>query len=282
MADPDHRAAHVTSGDVSIFYRIFGKPGATPILILHGSNYYDSVDWVEVAAALASDREVVTPDRRGWGESTWSPSKDYSLDALLDDVLAVIRAMKWSKVIVMGHSGAGPTIISFAVNFPDLTSKLVLVDSQMNREEHARSGRSIGNPPYVYESIEAAMAHFAKLVNPPRIAQDRARAERAFIKVDKGYMLKRDPDGGNRKPIGEGASLPRRPVREMWAELAMVKVPTIIIRGSRSSRYPPATVERLQREFPHIPQVVVDSQHDIPYQARDALIANVRKFIGAS
>ena len=132
----EHRTGRVNSGDVTLFYRVFGKPGATPILILHGSNYYDSVDWIEVASALATDREVVTPDRRGWGESTWSPSKDYSYDAALDDALAVIAAMKWtSKVIVMGHSGGGPPAISFAVNFADKTSHLVMVDSQMNRDE---------------------------------------------------------------------------------------------------------------------------------------------------
>lgn len=274
----EHRTGRVNSGDVSLFYRVFGKPGATPILILHGSNYYDSVDWIEVASALATDREVVTPDRRGWGESTWSPSKDNSLDALLDDMLAVIRVMKWSKAIVMGHSGAGPTIISFAVNFPQITEKLILVDSQMNRDEGARSGKSIGNPPYVFESIEAGMAKH-KFSNPPRLSWDRQRAEQAFVKVDKGYMLKRDPDGSNRQPIGEGASLPRRPVREMWEELAMVKVPMIIIRGNRSSRYPAATVERLTKNFPHIPQAVVDSEHDVAGQAREALIAHVRKFI---
>jgi pimeloyl-ACP methyl ester carboxylesterase len=277
----DHRTGRVNSGDVSLFYRVFGKPGATPILILHGSNYYDSVDWIEVAAALATDREVVTPDRRGWGESTWSPSKDNSLDALLDDMLAVIRVMKWSKAIVMGHSGAGPTIISFAVNFPQIAEKLILVDSQMNRDESARSGKSIGNPPYVFESIEAGMAKH-KFSNPPRISWDRQRAEQAFVKVDKGYMLKRDPDGSNRQPIGEGASLARRPVREMWEELAMVKVPMIIVRGNRSSRYPAATVERLTKTFPHIPHAVVDSEHDVAGQARDALVVNVRKFIAAS
>jgi pimeloyl-ACP methyl ester carboxylesterase len=277
----DHRTGRVNSGDVSLFYRVFGKPGATPILILHGSNYYDSVDWIEVAAALATDREVVTPDRRGWGESTWSPSKDNSLDALLDDMLAVIRVMKWSKAIVMGHSGAGPTIISFAVNFPQIAEKLILVDSQMNRDESARSGKSIGNPPYVFESIEAGMAKH-KFSNPPRISWDRQRAEQAFVKVDKGYMLKRDPDGSNRQPIGEGASLPRRPVREMWEELAMVKIPMIIIRGNRSSRYPAATVERLTKTFPHVPQAVVDSEHDVAGQAREALVANARKFIAGS
>ena len=277
----EHRTARIASGDVTLFYRIFGKPGGTPIWIGHGSNYYDSVDWIEVASALATDREVVVPDRRGWGESTWSPSKDNSLDALLDDMLAVIRAMKWSKCVVMGHSGAGPTIISFAVNFPQMTEKLILVDSQMNREESARTGKSIGNPPYIYESVEAAMAKH-KFSNPPRLAWDRKRAEQAFVKVEKGLMLKRDPDGSNRQPIGEGASLPRRPVREMWEELGMVKVPMMIVRGNRSSRYPAATVDKLTKHYPHIAHTVVDSEHDVAGQAPEALVAAVRKFISGT
>jgi pimeloyl-ACP methyl ester carboxylesterase len=276
------RTGKIASGDVTLFYRAFGSPGATPIMILHGSNYYDSLDWVGIAAGLAADREVVVPDRRGWGESTWSPSKDYSLDALLDDMLAVIGALRWDKVIVMGHSGGGPTVISFSVNFAERTEKLVLVDSQMNREESARTGRSVGNPPYIFESVEAAMANFAKLANPPRIARDRARAEAALVKVERGYMLKRDPDGSNRQPVGEGASLPRRPVREMWAELAMVKCPTLLVRGVRSSRYPAETVARLTREYPQITQQVVDSDHDVPGHVPDALVAHVRKFVGAA
>src|ERR1700743_1923443 len=140
MANPEQSIGRVKSGDVSLFYRSFGSSGRTPILILHGSKYYDSYDWIKVATDRASDRQVVTPDRRGWGESTWSPGKDYSRDALLEDMLAVMRANNLTKPIVAGHSGAGPTVIAFAVNFPDQLSKLVLVDSQMNRDEDATTG----------------------------------------------------------------------------------------------------------------------------------------------
>jgi esterase len=276
------RTGRLNSGDVSLFYRLFGSPGATPIIILHGSNYYDSVDWINVATALASDREVIVHDKRGWGESTWSPSKDYSYDAFLDDALAVIGMMRWPKVIVMAHSGGGPTSISFAVNFADKTEKLVLVDSQMNRDEGARTGSSTGNPPLVFPSIEAAMENFAKINNPPRFGFDRERAVQALIKLENGYMLKRDPDNGNRKPIGEASRLPRRPVREMWAELAMVKTPTLLVRGLQSDRYPPATVERLTKDYPQILQRTVNSQHDIPRMAPDALIGHVRDYLGTS
>jgi pimeloyl-ACP methyl ester carboxylesterase len=102
------------------------------------------------------------------------------------------------------------------------------------------------------------------------------------VKVDNGYMLKRDPDNGNKKPIGEGAQMPRRPVREMWAELAMVKTPTLLVRGLQSDRYPPETVERLTRDYPQIQQQTVESQHDVARMAPDALVGHVRKFLGTA
>jgi pimeloyl-ACP methyl ester carboxylesterase len=157
-----------------------------------------------------------------------------------------------------------------------------LVDSQMNRDEGARTGSSVGNPPTVFPSIEAAMANFAKLNNPPRFGLDRDRAVQALIRVENGYMLKRDPDNANRKPIGEGAKLPRRPVREMWAELAMVKAPTLLVRGLQSDRYKPETIERLTKEYPQIRQETVQSQHDVPRMAPDALVAHVRSFVGTA
>ncbi len=279
----EQRFARVNSGDVSLFYRVFGAPGKTPLVILHGSNYYDSYDWINVATQLATDRQVVTPDRRGWGESTWSPSKNYSRDALMDDIRAVIGAMKWNeKPIIAGHSGAGPTVIAFAVDYPDDLSKLVLVDSQMNRDEDAVTGPTVGNPPLVFETIEAGMARFAKLNNPPRVAHDRDRMLHALIRVENGFMLKRDPDNGNKKPVGVPEQPPKFPVREMWSELGMVKTPTLLIRGLRSDRFPPETVARFTKEYPHIPQKTVDSQHDIPGQAPDAFVAHMREFIAAT
>ena len=137
----EQRIARVNSGDVSLFYRVFGSPGKTPIVILHGSNYYDSYDWINVATQLATDREVVTPDRRGWGESTWSPSKDYSRDALMDDMRAVIGAMKWTeKPIIAGHSGAGPTVIAFAVDY----ARRALQARHRRQPDEPRRGRGRG------------------------------------------------------------------------------------------------------------------------------------------
>ena len=272
------RNGRVNSGDVSISYRAFGMRGATPILLMHGANYFDSYDWIGVAEALATDREVASFDKRGFGESGWSPSKDYSVDANMGDILAVIRELGWEKPIVVGHSASGRLSIAFAANFQDKVSRLIIVDSGMAREEGGGNRPTTGNPPLVFESVEATMAHFAKLSNPPRISHDRERAQAALVKVEKGYMLTRDPDFQNTKPQGEGASLPQRAARDVWQDLAAVKCPTMMLRGLRSDRYTPEIIARISHDYPRIEWATANSQHDVADQAPQELVATIRKF----
>ena len=137
--------------------------------------------------------------------------------------------------------------------------------------------KSTGHPALVFASVDAAMAHFAKLNNPPRLARDRDRAERALVRVDNGLMLKRDPDFENAAPQGASA---REPVRTAWQLLAAVQCPILVVRGLRSDRWPPDILEPMQRDYPHIQWATVNSQHDVPYQDPDGLVAAVRKFVG--
>ncbi len=280
MAIRAHRTGTVVSGDVTIFYRVFGKPGRAPALIMHGANYFDSLDWLAVADGIATDREVVCYDKRGFGNSTWSPGKDYSLDAHVGDAMMIAGELGWRKFIPMGHSASGRLAITIAANFPDRVAALIVPDSGMGGEEGGGQRQTTGNPLLIFESVEAAMASFAKLANPPRVSHDRARAEAALVKVDNGYMLRRDPDFQNANPVGEAAGLPRRPPSNVWDDLAKVTCPVMFLRGARSDRWKdPKVLERLEREYPKLLMVVVDSQHDVADQAPGAVIARVREFI---
>lgn len=265
------------SGDVSIFYRSFGRPGKTPLVLMHGANYFDSFDWIDVATKLATDREVVAFDMRGFGESSWSASKNYSVDALMGDMRALFRHLGWKKPIVLGHSFSGRLAVSFAASFPDELAKLIVVDSAFGRGEPAPHGT--GNPPTVFPTVEAAMARFAKLANPPRIAQDRARAEQALVKAAEGYRLKRDPDYANATPVGAATGGRTRRELDVWEELAKVKVPMYFVRGIKSNRFTPDVMARLEKEFPAIVWATADSMHDIAWYAPGELIAAVGKFI---
>ena len=108
LATPARADGRFKSGDVEIFYRSFGKPGKTPIVLMHGANYFDSFDWINVCEKIAVDREVACFDMRGFGESSWSPSKNYSVDAMMGDIRGLFAHLGWKKPIALGHSFSGP------------------------------------------------------------------------------------------------------------------------------------------------------------------------------
>ena len=92
----------VASGDISLFYRKFGQPGRTPVLLMHGLSYF-SYDWIPVAEALSKDREVVAMDMRGFGDSTWSAERDYSVPTMAQDIVNLLDHLGWPRAILSGH-----------------------------------------------------------------------------------------------------------------------------------------------------------------------------------
>ena len=115
------------SGDAEIFYRTFGTPGRTPVLVVHGLSYF-SYDWIEAGSLIAQDREVAAIDMRGFGDSSWSATRDYKLETLSNDVVAVLDALGWDKAVLMGHSFGGRVALATAGWKPERAAGVILVD----------------------------------------------------------------------------------------------------------------------------------------------------------
>jgi len=282
MDEPLHRTGKIQSGDVAIFYRAFGpesSTGKTPIIILHGSNYFDSYDWIGVASALAQDRQVVVFDHRGFGHSGWSEYKDYSLDALFSDIINVAAHFGFERPAIMGHSMSGRLGIFFAAYFPDHLSQLIVVDTAMGKGNPGNHNVSVGNAPKVFNTVEQAMAHLAKKENPPRFSLDRKRAELALREVDGGFVLTRDPDQKNTQSQAPGASLPKYTNVDSWDALGEITCPVTFIRGKRSDRNKPEHYARIAQDFPKIRVETIDSRHDIAFEAPDELIQTVNRIM---
>ncbi|MGE0746914.1 MAG: alpha/beta fold hydrolase [Rhodospirillales bacterium] len=281
MTTPAHQTGRVKSGDVNVFYRKFGKPGGTPVIIFHGANYYDSHDWIEVADALAKDREVLAWDTRGFGETGNSPSKDYSHDALMGDVVALLDHFGWNKVVAMGHSMGGGNSIVFSARFPKRVQALIIVDHcpVAGPATPKPPVQSINNRVPVFATVEAAQKEMSRDSDTPPGSPKRARLEMLLKKVDGGYTFPRDPDYANRIAVGRDASSLKILPGDMWAELAKVQVPIILVRGTRSDRYDDAKLNRMRTEFPHVEIVDVDSGHDVANGAPQALIAAASSFL---
>jgi len=274
------RTGTVPSGDVKLFYRVFGKPGATPVLIFHGANYYDSADWIEVGSALATDREVAAWDTRGFGKTGWSPSKDYGLDTQMADIVTLLDHLGWKKVIAMGHSQGGGRSILFAARFPERVAGLIIVDHCPGRGVAVPLPKqAIGKKQTVFPTIEAAQEEMSRDTNTPPGSPARARLDEILKKVEGGYVYPRDPDFQNGVAVGAEGRKPKIVVGDMWQELAGVKAPTMLVRAIKSDRYNDASLAKVKAEFPKIRRIDVDCGHDVANGAPQALIEAARGFV---
>jgi pimeloyl-ACP methyl ester carboxylesterase len=83
------------------------------------------------APKFTSQNHVYGITRKGFGSSSKpAPAKgNYSADGLGDDVLAVMRALRIERPVLVGHSLAGEELSSIGSRFPNMVSGLVYLDA---------------------------------------------------------------------------------------------------------------------------------------------------------
>ena len=158
VSDEAHITGHAQSGSagaapVRIFYRLFGTPGAMPVLIVHGLSFF-SWDWIVPATRLATDRQVAAMDMRGFGDSDWPG--DYSLAAHAADIVAVLDHLGWEQVALIGHSMGGRHCAVAAATYPKRFVRLFLVDYTPDNapEGAARVAKRTASTPAAFAAVD--------------------------------------------------------------------------------------------------------------------------------
>lgn len=121
--------------------------GADPtLLFLHG-NLGSSRWWLPTFDLLPNEWRAIAPDAIGYGES--EPSDDlhhFAIPALLQDLIAFVRALDLPRLHLVAHSTATPVAIEYALAFPDLVASLTLVGPVPTA--------GISTPPEAYPLLE--------------------------------------------------------------------------------------------------------------------------------
>lgn len=108
---------------MKLFFRHFGD--GPPLIILHGL-FGLSDNWVTHGKRLAENFSVFLPDLRNHGQSPHSPTFNYH--AMADDLHEFILDHQIDNPVIIGHSMGGKVAMQFALEYPDIPQKLILVD----------------------------------------------------------------------------------------------------------------------------------------------------------
>ncbi|WP_326567773.1 alpha/beta fold hydrolase [Amycolatopsis rhabdoformis] len=97
-----------------------------PLLLLHPLALSGAV-WDPVARYFADTHQVLAPDARGHGASTWDGA-EFGVADMAADAAAVISALDAGPADVVGLSMGASTALTLAATRPELVHRLVLAD----------------------------------------------------------------------------------------------------------------------------------------------------------
>ena len=110
-----------------LHYLDWANDGAPNMLLVHGvQDHCHTWDWY--ASAFAGEYHIVVPDLRGHGDSEWLRGASYQMFDYVYDIAQLVRQRALGPVTVVGHSMGGTIAALFAGLYPELLTKLVLIE----------------------------------------------------------------------------------------------------------------------------------------------------------
>lgn len=212
---------------------------AFPLIILHGL-LGSSDNWTGLSKRLAQDFAVYAVDQRNHGASPHSAEFNY--DVMASDLRKFFADHSISQAHVMGHSMGGKTAMQFAMDYPELVSKLVVVDIAPK------------NYPPHHNEIFAALNDIVPEQFFSRSDVDRALSEKILDAPVRQFLLKNltnRPEGGLQWKID---------LESIWKNYDQItktprsaksfSKPTLFIRGERSDYVTDADAPAIKAIFP--------------------------------
>ncbi|MFT5690855.1 MAG: pimeloyl-ACP methyl ester carboxylesterase [Oceanicoccus sp.] len=126
-----------------VHYRDEGNKAGSVIVLVHGSNasLHTWQDWV---AILGDQYRLISMDLPGHGLTGATPDADYSSQAHIETVNAVVSHLNISSFVLGGNSMGGGVTWRYTLQYPEQIKAMILVDSsglpQFSRTEGGEVG----------------------------------------------------------------------------------------------------------------------------------------------
>jgi pimeloyl-ACP methyl ester carboxylesterase len=268
--------------------------GTGPTVVFAHGFSLNSTIWHHQMKELSSEIRMVMYDQRGHGYSALPPSDDWSLEALAQDLEAVIRdASNREPVIVVGHSMGGMTALKYCELFPDAIGTrvrgLLLADTT---SADLMGGLLPGAARRLQAAVEGLEGIALRALQGRTDSVDTFR-KRANNLVYLGTRLMgfgSDPSPTQvafiEKLLSEVPSsvwfklIPTMLGLDVSRALDAIDVPTLVVVGEKDKLTPLAAAERIADCVPRADLVVLPDTGHVPMLERpDEFNALLRRFV---
>lgn len=226
--------------------------GEKTIVIVHGL-YGASDNWLSVASKLEDHYRIILPDQRNHGQSGHNDVHTY--EALADDLYETLQEKIKGKVILLGHSMGGKTVMRLAMEHPEIVSQLIVADiAPKNYGRFSNYGETTAN----HESILKALLGLHPEKMESRSEMDAALKKHFPSRTLRQFLLKnvkRQKGGQYHWQLNIDALMNNLPeIMDGFSHLddqrAVQNMPAVFIRGEKSPYIKDEDTLVINRFFP--------------------------------
>ena len=242
--DATHRS--VEARGATLHVQLAGPEGALPVLLLHAFPLSGRM-WAPQVAALSHRYRLVAPDFRGHGRSDAGDGQ-YTIELLVDDLLAVLDTLALDTVVGCGLSMGGYVLLRAVERSPGRFRALVLADTRTAADDDAgKLARAATIEALKREGAAPFAERFVRRLLGPTTLSSRPDvvAEVTGIIRDNGVTGMC------------GALLAMAGRTDTGAVLPRVRVPTLVVVGEEDGLTPPEEARRMASSTPGAELVVI-------------------------
>ena len=237
-ASAQAKSGSVQVGSATIAYRVQGHGPA--MMLVHGYPLSGEL-FVKNRAVLSKHYTVVTPDLRGFGNST-TPDTKGGVQLYAKDMFAVMDHLNVKKAIIGGMSMGGPVVLEMYREQPQRFRGMVLIDTTTYPASDVEKGEW---PGFGKQAQDKGVASMIPLLMPQMLTTKTRTSDPALVKFIGGIVKK----GSANAAVGGGSTLANRP--DSRPMMAQAKIPVLIIVGQDDPIYPLEMAQKMHQDIPH-------------------------------
>lgn len=267
---------YAKSGDLSIAYQVIGDGPRdlifVPGIISHVEFFHQLPGYSDFLNGLASFARVVVFDKRGNGLSDRLTGAS-SLEERMDDIRAVMDAVRSERATLFGVSEGGPISLLFAATYPTRVEAIVLYETfvcygGVPGELESHAGEPDAHKAFtdvmleMYGTGESLLGFGTSRIEEPHVVALWAQAERL-----------------SNSPGGFRAMYEALLETDVRAALPSVQAPCLVVHGTTMSMFEQQS-RYLAEHLPNARLVKLDGVDHFPWFAcADQVVSEVEEFV---
>jgi 3-oxoadipate enol-lactonase len=223
-----------------------------------------------LGSPLAKSFDVLAYDQRGLGRTS-KPNKAYSMADYAEDAAAVLDAVGWERVRVVGVSFGGMVALELVLRHPDRVSKLALCSTSPGGE---------GGSSYPHHTLQNLSAHQLARV---MVSISDTRCDAGWAADNSGEfdeLIRKFSDDPFAEEPGHQSGISRlleaRRQHDTWERVAHIGCPVLICGGSYDGIALPSSQKRMAGRIPGATLRMFEGGHQFLWQDSSAFPEIVR------